>query len=240
MAVITLTGPTCAGKSTIERVLQETYGCGRAISHTTRAMRAGEANGVDYHFVDDATYSAMKAHGDFIETIEFGAKRYAMSSAALQFASRTNEHTVIVVEPVGCAQILDYCMDHDIPTVPVWLDCNPKEQANRWILRLAKDVLTETSQTMCKAIDGHDISLQPVSGSFITAAERLGLMLTEEASWRECARNLCVGKSDWRYRALFWHTELGTPAAIAETILSVAVPLHPGERYPIEFDGAPA
>jgi guanylate kinase len=235
MAVITLTGPTCAGKSTIERVLQDRFGCGRAISHTTRQPRAGEANGVEYHFVDDATYSAMKAHGDFIETIEFGAKRYAMSSAALQFASRTNEHTVIVVEPVGCAQILDYCMDHDIPTVPVWLDCNPKEQANRWILRLAGR-LTETS--LCKAIDGHSSACR--RSSFMPRPSGSGLMLTEEASWRECAHNLCVGKSDWRYRALFWHTELGTPAAIAETILSVAVPLHPGERYPIEFDGAPA
>jgi guanylate kinase len=47
--LITLTGPSCAGKTTLEDRLIKA-GFDRVISNTTRAPRRGEIDGVHYHF----------------------------------------------------------------------------------------------------------------------------------------------------------------------------------------------
>lgn len=55
-----LSAPSGAGKSTVaEKALANTSGLARSISHTTRPMRNGERDGVDYHFVDRKTFEGM-------------------------------------------------------------------------------------------------------------------------------------------------------------------------------------
>ena len=50
--VVVVSAPSGAGKSTvIERVLQELGGIRFSVSHTTRAPRGDEKEGIDYHFV---------------------------------------------------------------------------------------------------------------------------------------------------------------------------------------------
>ena len=198
MGVITLTGPSCAGKSTVERVLRDKFGCGVAISHTTRAPWPGEVDGVHYHFVTEGQFHQSKAAGEFIETIEFGSKRYAMAASSLQQALHRSPNVVIVVEPVGAAQILDYCDQHDIGTLSCWLDCDPLTQATRWLERV--DTL---DQAGTKA-----------------NAERLALMLTTEAGWRA---NAAVGKVNLRhrYRYINTDTERMTPEQLAESIMFI-------------------
>ena len=167
MAVITLTGPTCAGKSTVEAQLQK-LGFGRAISHTTRAPRALETNGVAYHFVTDEEYDRLKADGEFIETIEFGKFKYAMSVTALRAAQAVSKHVAIVVDPEGAWQIYDFCKDNGMPVECVWIDCDAKDQARRWLDRFAGDTTMNPA-----ALEAY--------------VERLGLMLSDEVGWREQA-----------------------------------------------------
>ena len=50
-----LSGPSGSGKSTITHaVLDSMPGLVFSVSHTTRAPRPGEKDGVDYHFIDRA------------------------------------------------------------------------------------------------------------------------------------------------------------------------------------------
>ena len=160
--IVTLTGPTCGGKSTLERALQA-RGFGRAISHTTRAPRAGEVDGEHYHFVSDDEFVAAQARGDFIEVIDLGTRRYAMSAQSLQ-AAASKGHVVIVVEPHGAGQIADYCRANGLERVGFWVDCDEKVQAQRWVDRVRADASRGESAW-------HD------------AYERLSLMLTVEQKW---------------------------------------------------------
>lgn len=160
--IITLTGPTCAGKTTLEAELTK-LGVGRAISHTTRAPRAGEVDGVQYHFVSSETFDEMEMRGDFVESIAFGAHNYALSAVALELASHSFEHTVIVVEPQGARQIRNHCLRTGLECVTVWVGCDPRDQAHRWIERVKTDIEA-----------GKDVGAH---------ADRLHLMLTEEIKW---------------------------------------------------------
>lgn len=199
MSIVTLTGPTCSGKSTVEAELQ-LLGFGRAISHTTRLPRAGEVNGGAYHFVTDDEYARLEGQGAFIETVHFGSSKYAMSADALNQAQTVSEHVVIVVEPMGAEQIHAYCGRYSLKSEAVWVDCSTTTQARRWIGRMLAD-----------SVQGKE-----VVGPY---AERLALMLSEEVSWRRLhAIGDIAAFGDYRYN-LSLNSDQLSPQNLAAAIV---------------------
>ena len=66
--VVILSSPSGAGKSTLARMILATDDdISLSISVTTRAPRAGEVDGVDYHFIDHETYTDYANTGYLIE-----------------------------------------------------------------------------------------------------------------------------------------------------------------------------
>src|SRR3546814_7979525 len=66
-----LSSPSGAGKTTISRkMLAADPDIALSISATTRPMRPGETDGVDYHFVDVDRFKTMAADGEFLERSE--------------------------------------------------------------------------------------------------------------------------------------------------------------------------
>ena len=60
--------PSGAGKTSLVKALVEAINrIEVSVSHTTRAPRPGEVDGVNYHFTDMAAFQAMVAKGDFLE-----------------------------------------------------------------------------------------------------------------------------------------------------------------------------
>ena len=55
--LIVLSGPGGVGKSTISQELRKHDDFQLSVSYTTRAPRAGEVDGVHYHFVSDEEFS---------------------------------------------------------------------------------------------------------------------------------------------------------------------------------------
>lgn len=80
-----ISAPSGAGKTTlmkaVESRLRGTVDLSFVVSHTTRPQRAGEIPGVDYHFVDDATFDRMLAADEFLEWAPVFGRRYATSRA---------------------------------------------------------------------------------------------------------------------------------------------------------------
>ena len=63
-----VSGPSGAGKGTVVReVLKERPDIFLSVSATTRPARAGERNGVDYHFVSADEFARMREQGEFLE-----------------------------------------------------------------------------------------------------------------------------------------------------------------------------
>ena len=59
-----------------------------SVSYTTRPPRPGEQDGVDYHFVDEAKFTALKDAGEFLEHAYVHGNWYATSATWLSQRSR--------------------------------------------------------------------------------------------------------------------------------------------------------
>lgn len=77
--MIILTGPSASGKTATCLYLQEHYGVKKVITHTTRAMRTGEKNDLDYHFVSKDEFNKMVEDDEFVEHVEFNGNYYGTS-----------------------------------------------------------------------------------------------------------------------------------------------------------------
>jgi guanylate kinase len=76
-----------------------------SISYTTRAPRPGEKDGVDYHFVDDATFLAMRKRGEFLESAEVHGFRYGTSKRVISEGLRKGEDLILEIDWQGARQV---------------------------------------------------------------------------------------------------------------------------------------
>jgi len=101
-----ITAPSGAGKtSLIEALVKADPSLQLSISYTTRAPRPGEKDGVDYHFVDDATFLGMKAGQEFLESAEVHGYRYGTSKKVITEALARGEDLILEIDWQGARQV---------------------------------------------------------------------------------------------------------------------------------------
>jgi guanylate kinase len=101
-----ITAPSGAGKSSlIHALMKEDPSLKLSISYTTRAPRPGETNGREYHFVDDATFLAMRGRGEFLESAEVHGYRYGTSKRVIREALGRGEDLILEIDWQGARQV---------------------------------------------------------------------------------------------------------------------------------------
>lgn len=111
--IVVLIGASGSGKSSIEKVLADKYGYGKVISYTTRPMRDGEVNGIDYNFIDNTTFSEMIRVNLFAEYDEYSQNRL-YGTLKSDYA---DGNKVVVLTPNGFRKIKQNCKTDNICTV---------------------------------------------------------------------------------------------------------------------------
>jgi guanylate kinase len=105
-AVIVVSAPSGAGKTTIvEHVLQELPGLRFSVSHTTRAPRSGEQEGVDYHFVDRAAFGRLRDESKLLEWAEVHGNLYGTARFELEAARAEGKDVLLDLDVQGAAQV---------------------------------------------------------------------------------------------------------------------------------------
>ncbi len=82
-----------------------------SVSYTTRPPRPGERNGVDYHFIDDATFLAMQNRGEFLESAEVHGYRYGTSKKVILDAVKRGEDLILEIDWQGARQVRELYPD---------------------------------------------------------------------------------------------------------------------------------
>jgi guanylate kinase len=101
-----ITAPSGAGKtSLIDAVMKDDPSLKISVSYTTRAPRRGEQEGIDYHYVDDATFLAMRERGEFLESAEVHGNRYGTSKQVILDAVKRGEDLILEIDWQGARQV---------------------------------------------------------------------------------------------------------------------------------------
>lgn len=76
-SLIIISGTTCAGKGTIiKKLLEKNPNMCLSISYTSRPIRKGDVDGVDYYFITQEEFERKIKNGDFLEYAEVHYGRY--------------------------------------------------------------------------------------------------------------------------------------------------------------------
>lgn len=169
-SIVVITGPTCAGKSTLEKMLVK-RGFEKIVSVTTRTPRPSETNGVDYRFESMAQFEFVRDNGHFAETVSFAGNFYgAMKQDFLDFYA-SGKSVVFVADPQGRDEIIQFANEHDIPVLPVFVTNPGNVIAQRFIERYTSEFTLSMS------------SSEKLQKTMLAFQGRLDVMLSEEKNW---------------------------------------------------------
>lgn len=101
-----VTAASGAGKtSLVKQLLARDSQVQLSISHTTRSPRAGEINGVHYHFVSPAQFSQILEAGGFLESATVHGAQYGTSQVALDNSLQAGFDMILEIDWQGAAQV---------------------------------------------------------------------------------------------------------------------------------------
>ena len=104
--LFTISAPSGAGKTSLVKALVEAEPTLQvSVSHTTRPMRPGEVDGVNYHFCDHAAFRAMLVRGEFLEHAEVFGNLYGTSQRFVEVALADDRDVILEIDWQGAQQV---------------------------------------------------------------------------------------------------------------------------------------
>jgi guanylate kinase len=104
--LIVVSGPSGAGKTTVlNRVMAELKNIRFSVSHTTRAPRETERDGVEYHFVTRREFERLISEGAFLEWAEVHGEMYGTARSEYDNAVREGVDLLLDIDVKGADQV---------------------------------------------------------------------------------------------------------------------------------------
>lgn len=105
--LVIVSGPSAVGKDTLlERWKQTDDRVCRVVTYTTRAPRAGEVDGSDYHFVSRAEFEKMAGEGAFLEAKEVHGNLYGSPVRETDLAVAEGKLAVLKIDVQGALDVM--------------------------------------------------------------------------------------------------------------------------------------
>ena len=180
--LLVLSAPSGGGKTTIARkLLQVRNDLGYSVSATTRAMRNGEKEGVDYYFLKRHEFERRRDQHEFLEWAEYGGQLYGTLKREIEGILSQGRHAVLDVDIEGARQIRGN-LSHSLqvfvlpPSAEVLIErLKGRNTENRDLLRKR---LTRASEEL-NAVAEYDYAI--VNQDLVTAVTEVSAILDGKA-----------------------------------------------------------
>ena len=100
-----ISGPAGSGKSTINKKLVDSGNFEFSVSATTRKPRAGEIDGVHYHFISLEEFEKKITAGEMLEHAEYVSNLYGTPRAAVEKCLEEGKNIILEIEVQGATQV---------------------------------------------------------------------------------------------------------------------------------------
>ena len=148
--LFTVSAPSGAGKTSLVEAMAQIDGkvC-VSISHTTRTMRPGEQDGVNYHFVTAAAFQEMLTRGAFLEHARVYDHCYGTSQSWVEEQLRSGVHVILEIDWQGAQQIKRQCPD----SIAIFILPPSRPALEQRLTRRGQDDAAVIAQRMSQAVD---------------------------------------------------------------------------------------
>ena len=143
-----LSAPSGAGKSSLINALLKKHAAMKvSVSHTTRAPRPGEENGVHYHFASTDEFKALIAKDDFFEWAQVFDNYYGTSKQAIESQLDAGIDVFLDIDWQGAQQVREI-----MPSVKTIFILPPsKEELEQRLNNRGQDSAEVIASRMAKA-----------------------------------------------------------------------------------------
>lgn len=105
--VVVVMAPMGSGKGTIiKRALEEYPAVYETVSCTSRKMRPGEVDGIQYHFLSAEAFNKKIEDGEFLEWAEFAGHKYGTPKSEILPKLAEKQVVIVEIELQGVEQLL--------------------------------------------------------------------------------------------------------------------------------------
>ncbi len=190
-----ISAPSGAGKTSLVHALTHSLNdITVSISHTTRPMRPGEVDGVDYHFVDEAAFAECVAQDKFLEHATVFENSYGTSSEWVSQQLDQGMDVILEIDWQGAEKIQQRVKDSvDIFILPPSLDAL-KMRLNRRAQDSADVIDSRMAQARDEMSHFAEYDYVVINDEFSTALADLQAIVR--------AQRLKMGKQRVKYREL--------------------------------------
>jgi guanylate kinase len=149
--MLVLSSPSGAGKTTLSRRLLAADGrISLSVSATTRAMRPGEEDGKDYHFISPEAFAAWVGEGKFLEHATVFGNRYGTPAHLVTDALTAGRDVLFDIDWQGTQQLKEKMRDD---LVSIFILPPSHEELERRLRTRASDSEEVVAGRMAKAAD---------------------------------------------------------------------------------------
>jgi guanylate kinase len=169
-----VSAPSGAGKTSIIK-----NSVRMSISHTTRQPRAGEVDGVDYHFISDATFREMSRNSDFLEEAKVFDNLYGTSKVEVQKSLAAGLDVILEIDWQGARRIKQSGFDvSSVFILPPSLEelnirLQKRGDEKETVMRRMRDAINEMSHY-------HEYDYLIVNENFSKACQQLTAIICAE------------------------------------------------------------
>jgi guanylate kinase len=181
-----LAAPSGAGKSSLIKALLEKHlstdehnnAMQVSVSHTTRTSRAGEIDGVHYHFVNRTEFESLINQGAFFEHAEVFGNYYGTSKVVIEQTLQQGIDVFLDIDWQGARQVKAQIPD----TATIFVAPPSKEELKRRLTERGQDSADIIKQRMTKAVSEishyHEFDFIVVNDNFTAALSELDAIVT--------------------------------------------------------------
>ncbi len=187
-----IAAPSGTGKTTLVKALvNEVSGLAVSISHTTRAKRPNEENGVNYFFIKEDAFRRMIEQGEFLEYATVFGNYYGTSHRWVEETLGKGIDVILEIDWQGMQQIKALVPDSiSIFVLPPSLD-NLRERLinrNQDHPQVIQDRLADVKETISHV---HEFDFVVINDDFAHALKELKLVVQANRllQRRQCEKN---------------------------------------------------
>lgn len=140
--LLTITGPSCSGKSTLLKLLCSKYNFSQILSTMTRRPRPGETEGDDGYFVSREEFERLMSVGEMSQTVTFSGEYYGSTWREIDRILAQGKVPCVIVEPSGVGQYGSISDSLGLRRISVYVESPLEQLVDRYAHRLEGRILS--------------------------------------------------------------------------------------------------